>query len=627
MRSTLLMKKILVWGISSLFLIIYSTILITKQSFSIEINEDLQPSYKMECLMPPSDTGVGKGLGLIDLPFFLIPGVPPKSETFTLNGTCSSPSGCDLTLCVIPELKPLQGAGNLDTATLKDALSKINIDHSNEKCTTGNSQKDMYYFGQDYTNITQASFTAQSLNEGKINNLEVTLNNPKHMEGYDFYATGKTGGTGLPTTTPDPTLTIPINQSQQLGIIIPPAISITLAPGEKANCESIFWDPYGRVFDGVSLEPLNTGEAKVTLLNKDNSIVNIPVNNVSIDRLGKYNILIKDDGEYKLSASPLTSHQFINFIPDPKYKDLYETIFMPGDSAFFESAKDPKRVDIALKPISTPYLRQIDVVQNDYKQVWVNGKKYIRVELRVTHPRSLVKLIVNDIIVKDNGEGKALPAEADKSGYWKILVRDYKVLSQKGFRVEVSKNPKYYPNAGQPGNKTIINFDPILPYVEGYAYDDSGKIIPNAKVQIKLKMNDSVFYETKTDATGYFAIQSTSLPPLDYYFVFIDMAKNSSIRKTTAEFVADNTTYLETEKIDLLKGEKNGELVSRSVDQRKADSYFGSSNNGSNNKNNDSNNISSALKNSISFKIFLIVFILIILVFASLGIILYIKKS
>src|SRR3990167_11348579 len=146
------MKKILVWGISSLFLIIYSTILITKQSFSIEINEDLQPSYKMECLMPPSDTGVGKGLGLIDLPFFLIPGVPPKSETFTLNGTCSSPSGCDLTLCVIPELKPLQGAGNLDTATLKDVLSKINVDHSNEKCTTGNSQKDMYYFGQDYTN-------------------------------------------------------------------------------------------------------------------------------------------------------------------------------------------------------------------------------------------------------------------------------------------------------------------------------------------------------------------------------------------------------------------------------------------------------------------------------------------
>lgn len=570
------MKKIFLILSIFLFLIFFSNALL-KLAFAdtLENEEDIQSSYIMECLVPPEDFGDKKNLfGRDGTTGFH--GRPPEESTIYLNGQCSSPAGCDLTLCVINQFENLT-RGDINAADeeteIGQAKSRIYIEPGEEKCTTGNSEKDLYYFGQDYTSVTETTLTAPNLIDnhipsGKIENLLAILKNPEGHSFYSFYAIGGTG-TIFPTTAVDEGLdpTLLSNRTQQLGTAKGSSqpISITLAPGERADCETVYWDPYGRVFDGFSLEPLNKDEAKVTLLNKDDSIVAIPNNNVSIDILGKYNILINKDGEYKLKVTPLTAHQFINFIPDPRYKDLYESIFMPGDQAFFESVKEPKRVDVSLKPVSNPYNRLIDIVQNDYKQVWANGKKYIKIEIRVTHPKSIVKLIVNDIVIKENGEGTPLPTTTDKNGYWKIMVRDFKVLSQKGFRIEISKNPQYYMFAGSIGNKLIIDFDPILSYVEGYAYDEKGMSIPNAKVQIKLKMNDSIFYETKADDKGFFTVNPAKLPPLDFYFVFINPQNSQSTKKTTTDFVNENNAYLENEKINLLKAERNGTLVIKNI--------------------------------------------------------------
>lgn len=320
---------------------------------------------------------------------------------------------------------------------------------------------------------------------------------------------------------------------------------------------------------------MNKDEATVTLLDKNGNKASIPNNNVKIDILGKYNIMVREDGEYKLNVIPYTSHQFINFSPDVRYKSLYETIFMPLDPAFFESSSNPKRVDVALKPVDTPYKRPIEVVQNEYNQVWTGGKKYIKITLRVTHPLSLVKLIVNNIIVKDNGDGELLPTMTDKSGFWKVLVRDYKVLSQNGFRIQVSKNPDYYLYAGQSDDKITLNYDSILPYIEGYAYNNSGKIIANAIVQVKLKMNSTTFYQTNTDENGYFVIQPKNLPPFDYYFIFTDPKNELGYIKTTSKFVSDNNDYLTQEKINLLKGTKNGQVIFNNEEgNSRSDSYI-----------------------------------------------------
>jgi len=554
------MKKILIILFLVTSILFFSNSLLARTPIPTPpTDSDIQSSYLMECLNPPEDVGTERGF--LGASYTFIRGSGQKTFTTTLSGQCSSFEGCDLAMCIIPRSG---GAANLQTGA---RIPRIQVDNSNEKCTTGNSERDIYYFGQDYTNITTSTLSAPSLvnnhmSYGSVTDLEVTINNRENHVFYSFYAIGKTGGTLLPTVTGGLSPTVANNNTQQLGTVTGNSQQQTnLVAGEQGKCQTIFWDPYGRVFDGLSLEPLNKDEAKVTLLNKDNSIVAIPNNNVSIDILGKYNILVDKNGEYKLNVVPSTAHQFVSFIPDSHYKDLYETIFMPGDPAFMETVKEPKRIDVALKPISTPYSRSIDVVQTDYKQVWANGKKYIKIDLRVTHPKSIVKLIVYDIVVKENGEGAVLPETTDKNGYWKIMVRDFKVLSQKGFRIEISKNPQYYMYAGSIGNKLIIDFDPILAYVEGYAYDENGTAIPNAKVQIKLKMNNTIFYETQTDDNGYFTIKPSNLPPLDFYFDFINPQNAQSIKKTTANFVKENIAYLEKEKIDMLKGEKNGQSV------------------------------------------------------------------
>jgi len=540
---------------------------------------DIQPSYIMECLELPNDIKENKTK------------TPPPVLNSTLSGNCSNKNGCYLAMCVI-SLKEIgnlsfdefnaQHPGGIGEGSPKTYIELLKTfeGNLNEYCTTGKSDRDIFYFGQDYTSILTTynlvpqkttSFTSSKLTDNFIPygpvNIPISLIDPNDHVFYTFYAISSTGN--APTisqalTSPGPTNQETNENSQKLlelkGL---GTQQIGTAPtnGTKEKCVNIAWDPYGRLFDGISLEPLNKDEATVTLLDKNGNKVSIPNNNVKIDRLGKYNIMVREDGEYKLNVIPYTSHQFINFSPDIRYKSLYETIFMPLDPAFFESSTNPKRIDIALKPVDTPYKRPIEVVQNEYKQVWTGGKKYIKITLRVTHPLSLVKLIVDNIVVKDNGNGELLPTVTDKNGFWKVLVRDYKVLSQNGFRIQVAKNPAYYLYAGQSDDKITLDYDPILPYIEGYANDGSGKIIANAIVQVKLKMNGSTFYQTNTNEKGYFIIQPKNLPPLDYNFIYTDPKDKSEYIKTTAKFVSDNNDYLTKEKINLLKGTKNGQSV------------------------------------------------------------------
>lgn len=628
------MKKILL-----IFLVLIATSLILfPSSLSAQTptpDSDIQSSYMMECLELPGDIKEDKTK------------YPPPVLNSTLSGNCSNKNGCYLAACIIS----LKEIGNLSFnefnalhPDIGEGSPKLHVEllktfegNLNEYCTTGKSDRDLFYFGQDYTSIldtynlvpqNSTTFTSSKLTDNFIPygpvNIPISLIDPNDHVFYTFYAISSTGNFSTisqQTPTPGPTNQEAYNKSQQLSTFSfgSGAQQIgTPTNGTKEKCVNIAWDPYGRLFDGVSLEPLNKDEATVSLLDKNGNKVLIPNNNVKIDRLGKYNIMVREDGEYKLNVIPYTPHQFIDFSPDIRYKSLYETIFMPLDPAFFESSSNPKRVDVALKPVDTPYKRPIEVIQNEYKQVWTGGKKYIKITLRVTHPLSLVKLIVNDILVKDNGDGELLPVMTDKNGFWRVLVRDYKVLSQNGFRIQVAKNPAYYLYAGQSDDKITLDYDPILPYIEGYAYDGSGKIIANAIVQVKLKMNGSTFYQTNTNESGYFVIQPKNLPPFDYYFIFTDPKNELGYIKTTSKFVSDNNDYLTQEKTDLLKGTKNGQIIFNNEEgDSRSDSYIeNSQNNTDNNLNNNSSDNGKETKNKLIIGLVAVLLLIAIFVFA-----------
>jgi hypothetical protein len=538
-----------------------------------------------------------------------------EAEPGIFTGICSSLTKCDIFIC-LPD----------------------------NSCTTFDPAKDINYFGQDNTGMGLPGVRLASGNNyfspGVINEAGQLLNVKGH-QGYFLYAARQPEPLGAGVGEE--------NATQQLGQ------AKLVFPAGAENCERISWDPYGRIFDAVSLEPLGAGEAIVTLLDENgNRSLNTLFNDVLIDEMGKYNIYINKDGKYKLKVIPKTEHLFTAVEPDARYKDLYEFIYRAGDPAFVEKAASPKRVDIPLKPKGVPYARNPDYIYKEYKDVWFEGESFTKIALRTVHPKTIVKVMVNGIELTEDGAGRLLPKTSDKEGYWLALIKK-EVLSQEGFNIELIKNPQYYPLAknnnyfGQIINKltslfiknvsaqqsiridsgsssadnkkTIIKFEPILDYIEGYAYDSEKKIIPKSKVNIKLKMNNKIYYSTTADDSGFFTMYPKNLPPYEFYLEIINPETEKILVQTTSEFADKNQPYLDSEKIDLMQATKQ--------DQKIIDPITGKLNNivKNNNPLQQNNQPVTSTKKAFNPAILIIIFIISLLVIVTLGLVFYIKKS
>lgn len=526
-------------------------------------------------------------------------GLPNPVEPGTFTGTCSSETKCDIVTC-------LPGTGCVPNNGF------VKLDSGNNFFSPGN--------------INEAG----------------TLNNVKDHTGYYIYAahTPEPLGTGVEEE----------NTTQQQG-----QANLVFPSGEE-NCTEIFWDPYGRVFDSVSLEPFSAGQASVTLLDENgNPSANTFTNNVLIDKMGKYNILINKEGKYKLNVTPKTNHTFTAGMPNAKYKDLYGFIYKLGDPAFVEVPSNPERVDVALTPKGVPYTRSPDYISREYIDVWYDGETYTKIALRTVHPKTIVKVMVNSVEITEDGNGKALPKTSDKEGYWLALIKK-EVLSQVGFSIELIKNPQYYPltqgstgfigqmvdrlfslfvkkvSAQQSikisdpvsptptsGNTTVIKFEPILEYIEGFSYGDDNEIIPKAKVNVRLKMNDKIYYSTITDDMGFFTMYPKNLPPYEFYLEFINPETGKIIVQTTSEFVEKNQAYLDSEKIDLMKVTKLGQKI--------IDPATGKLNVIDKNYVPPQKNDQASKATSFDPAVLVIVLVISLLVIVTLGLVFYIKKS
>lgn len=418
---------------------------------------------------------------------------------------------------------------------------------------------------------------AEMLQQGNVNE-PVILYGARDHTSYDVYAAYKPEPTGKGVEGRDAT--------QQIS-----DATLVFSDGSK-RCNSIFWDPYGRVFDGVSLEPLGKDQATVTLLDEKGMRSNATLtNDVQTDELGKYNILVNADGFYKINVVPKTDHSFKAFTPDPIYSDLYSFVYMPGDPAFEEKAISPKRVDIALMPNGTPLTREPDYIYKEYTDVSINGESYTKISLRTIHPMTKVTMMVDGLQLTEDGTGELLSEYSDKEGIWLAVVKK-ELTSQNGFSIILSKDPKYYPLSTEPvskaldwlmsllarkvsaqqsieinddvtpeANKKVIEFSPILDYVEGFAYGEDGNPIVNAKVNVMLEMNKKIYFSTVADSTGFFAILPKNLPPFEFYLEYVDPVTQKSHTQTTAEFVKANSEYIDSEKMNLITATKYGQKI------------------------------------------------------------------
>ena len=584
------MRKILnAFFVSLLLLLIAFSVF--KQNVLAQTTTDAVSDVVVECVTFASTNGFGR--------------LPNSVEPGTFTGTCSSKTKCDIITC-------LPGTGCVPN----NGFVKLN---------SGNN-----------------FFSPGDINEGG------TLNNIQDHTGYYIYAahTPEPLGKGVDGE----------NTTQQQ------AQATLVFPAGAENCTQIYWDPYGRVFDSVSLEPFSAGQATVTLLDEKGSpSTNTFVNNVLIDEMGKYNIRINKDGNYKLNVTPKTNHAFTAAMPDPKYSDLYEFIYKLGDPAFVEIAKSPKRVDVALTPKGTPYTRSPDYISREYIDVWYEGETYTKIALRTVHPKTIVKVMVNGVEITEDGNGKALPKTSDKEGYWLALIKK-ESLSQNGFSIELIKNPQYYPltqgstgfigqimdkllslfvknvSAQQSikindpvsptpkasGSTTVIQFEPILEYIEGYSYDDASKVVPKARVNIKLKANNKIYSTTTTDESGFFTLYPKDLPPYEYYLEIVNPETKKVSVQTTSGFVKKNQAYLDSEKIDLMKVTK--------LEQKIIDPATGKLNTIDKNyvppqKNDQASKAAATKSTAFDPAVLVIVLVISLLVIVTLGLVFYIKRS
>ena len=105
-----------------------------------------------------------------------------------------------------------------------------------------------------------------------------------------------------------------------------------------------------------------------------------------------------------------------------------------------------------------------------------------------------------------------------------------------------------------------IGFNPILNYIEGYAYSAAGVTVPKAKIAVTLKGNDEVFYTTTADETGFFTIYSNNLPFFEYY-LDITSPNGKTVKQSTTEFITLNKNYLTKQDLDLIKATQGGSSI------------------------------------------------------------------
>jgi len=519
----------------------------------------------------------------------------------------------------------LQGTGFPANATVYPYYCIEN--GSNEPfCDTGVDATNILLFGKVPTGGMSLSYdhpdgvyTSNSQGEvdikGKINSASPS----SHYFFYGYYFIPPTGTGGEAVEGEDKT--------QQQGILTFPSFSSSEL---EKKCQDIFWDPFGRVFDSVSLEPISGVDVKLLSSINPDIKVTMTGGQLNPDKTGINGVFnfVVPEGIYYLRLSNLPqTHQFIsNPNLNSKYKDIYyqakdgsTSIYQP-DQEIKELIDTPKEEkigrpdleerDIPLDPgTNSPYISQIALMPNSAFQLANIDATIYRGQSSHPYPIvSLVRVDNNQTIYE-----KEITDTSGRYGYWKIVVPNNQIPADTSLKVVLKKNLKYFSVANDLAtSKDSFVFEPILRYVKGYVYDSYGKPILDTIVKIKLAMNNSTFSEVKTNDKGLFEIISSKLPLFSYYLSYkTDPASTISLLKTTSIFAQDNKDYLSSEKINLMKDQN-------------LDKFLQATNSPGQQENTP---LSPRKVNLINKIIIIFIIIILLLVISAVAILLYIKRQ
>jgi len=389
---------------------------------------------------------------------------------------------------------------------------------------------------------------------------------------------------------------------------------------ETANrvCEIVRWDPYGVVFNSLTLEPVYNALVYLDYKDTKGNWVQYedPMGKVKNPYRSELGVgtaddghfsFVVEDGTYRLRVVPPSTT--LSFPYDNKrlssnykkiYSDIYPGMLVGGTSPTFiyeikQSGKIQHR-DIPLisqtKTLSERKIREMEVFRNRLN----NGKELFKVRLSYPFAKiSGVYSTINDPPVRYKqipfGKGVAGDQSADKDGWFSIEVDVSKFTAGEMFgeidatkvdltnptvvnkqkintnffslikqQIKLLINNKFFAQADDTSTSTF-SFDPIPSYLEGYAYDDKGVIIPNANVGVYLTFSNRPYSQTKTDVNGHFRLSSELLPLMPYKIRYITATGNVT-PITTARFITQNKEYFVKQKIDpFIAQNQSGQVI------------------------------------------------------------------
>jgi hypothetical protein len=473
-------------------------------------------------------------------------------------------------------------------------------------CTTGNSQLDMEILGVD----NRAKWAAYDAQVGAGNDIKYTLGGGTDDYGVFVLENGQYVRKNPPTTvTADSFGNIPLMEWQSYTRILLARkyIAMNFVDGPSTSegdngglggqqqadlgyriklkakeCGGFSWDPYGRVFDSKSLEPIPNAEVTLNMYNTATKAFEAQyanqmnpniVNPQPVNPAGRFTFVVKD-GDYTLkptvagyNQAQATDRATLPVNTTQIYSNLYFS-----DSDPIQQRGVIQQRDIVMNPT--------DGTGKKYPlQILTYGATKLAqteiVEGKVSHPFAQAKVQICDAAgsCRDYRTFVAASGGPDKEGDFKLVLDLAALVNGEKYSVTfspvdlatspltkgesvLSKITGFFSHligvveAADRTTSVKLDLEPIPSYLEGYAYDAQGNIMSNAVVKIYVPYTERPFYSVKTDEKGYYRLTSNVLPQTNYSVAYESPDKKEEVTYTTSQVLSQNKKFIESEKID-----------------------------------------------------------------------------
>jgi len=372
----------------------------------------------------------------------------------------------------------------------------------------------------------------------------------------------------------------------------------------KADCVSFSWDPYGRVFDAKTLEPvkgatvqlmLQRASGEYTVFNASELKGFGTFKNPQVTRSeGAFNFVVPD-GTYKLAVSA-PGYKFPGALSSlaAGYEDVYSDIYPAQTGEAIVQKGQIQHRDIPLEVAAGSVSQNNPVELLEYFITLDKGRSVYVVEGRVSHPLTKVQVWTDKEGVASSGKENfrvAATANADAGGKFKVMV-DQNSLDEGEYvsEIELIKKTLASPQAGlverimsyiipdvNAQSSTVqVDLPPIPNYIEGIAYDASNNPMAGATVEVFMERSKKAFYTTTADELGYFRVSSENLPFMPYTLRYTSTA-GVSVSVPTKTFLSQNDAYLKDNNVNVNQYEtQDGEVLENAGINNEFDKMSGS---------------------------------------------------